>query len=148
MIGADLGHSVPFDASQESVIAVIEAAARKNAFDAGIHKYEFEGKTYLPLFTDTASADSFCGAYCGLLGHIHAFRLFTVPGTYIRQWIAEGDIIIVNPQCDHEVEINPNQSAEIRDRLPVTNSFHAAQLVSVTFPMSGISRPIEFRPDA
>jgi len=148
VIGADLGESVPFDADQESVIAVIEAAVRKNAFDTGIHKYEFDGKTCLPLFTDTATADSFCGAYCSLLGHIHVFRLFTVPGTYIRHWIAEGDFIIVNPQCNNEVELNPNQSSEIRDRLPVSNTFYAAQMVSVTLPMFGISRPIAFRPVA
>ena len=148
VIGADLGESVPFDADQESVIAVIEAAVRKNAFDTGIHKYEFEGKTYLPLFTDSANAELFCGAYCSLLGHLHAFRLFTVPGAYIRQWIADGDTIIINPQCDNEVKLNPNQSSEIRDRLPVTNTFQAAQIVSVTLPMFGISRPIDFRPVA
>jgi hypothetical protein len=148
VIGADLGESVPFDADQGSVTAVIEAAARKKTFDGSIHKYELDGKTFLPLFTDTATAESFCGAYCGLLGHVHAFRLFKVPGTYIRHWIADDDIIIVNPQYNNEVELKPNQSSEIRDRLPVTNTFHDAKIVSVTVPMLGISRPIEFRPDA
>lgn len=147
VVGADLGHSVQRDAEESQIIGVVEAAAQKKSFDGEVHKYVIDGQAYLPVFTDVAAADAFCGAYVDLLGHIHAFRLFRVPGAYLRHWIADGDVIVVNSQSDHEVEIDSNSSGAIRDGLPDTNGFTQTEFLNLVLPMPGISRTIEFRPE-
>lgn len=147
VIGADLGACVPFDADPNSVVTMTEAAAHKKPFDGDIHKYHVEGETFLPIFTDREAAELFCGAYCSLLGQIHAFRLFLVPGAYIRNWIADQDVIVVNPQGRNEVEINRRKSQAIRERLPEVHAFSDAKFISLALPMAGLSRPIEFGPD-
>jgi len=147
VIGRDLGDSVPFDAGQGVITAIVEAAAEKKSFDGDIHKYEIEGETFLPVFTDTAAAESFCGAYVSLLGHIHAFRLFEVPGAFIRKWIADDDIIVINPQCSNEVEIDKGKSESVCRSIAETDDLSGARFVSVALPMLGISQPIDFGPD-
>jgi hypothetical protein len=147
VIGRDLGDSAPFDSQQDVIMAIAEAAAQKKSFDGDIHKYEIDGATFLPVFTDTAFAESFCGAYASLLGRFHAFRLFRVPGTYISSWICNNDIIVVNPQSDNEVEIDRSKSSAICTGLALTDNFSGAHFVSLVLPMPGISRPIEFCPE-
>jgi hypothetical protein len=148
VVGADLGSSVQRDAAENQIIAMVEAATEKKSFDGHVHKYVVDGQAYLPVFTDVAAAEAFCGAYVDLLGCIHAFRLFRVPGTFLRQWIADGDVIIVNSQGNHEVEIDPHRSGAIRDALTASNGSTQAEFLCLVLPMPGISRSIEFRPDA
>lgn len=147
VIGADLGKYVALDVDEQELIAIVEAAAQNKRFDGDIHKYLIDGDTFLPVFTDARAAEWFCGAYVDLLKHIHCFRIFRVPGAYVGNWIADGDIIVVNPQSNHEVEINRQDSEAIRAGLPATDDFSEVQFVSVALPMAGISRPIEFSPE-
>jgi hypothetical protein len=147
VIGADLGNSVPLNPEHDAVLAIVEAAAQKKSFEGSVHKYEIDGETFLPIFTDPLAAESFCGAYVSLLNRIHAFRIFRVPGAYIGRWIAGGDVLVVNPQNNNEVEIDRAKSQAIRARLPGTDGFADAQFVSLALPMPGVSRPIEFTPD-
>jgi hypothetical protein len=147
VIGADVGVPVPFDADDNSVIGALEAAAKKS-FDCEIHKYNIHGDVFIPIFTDVPAAESFCGAYYSLLGHIHAFRLFTILGAYIRHWINDQDFIVVNPQGNNEVEIDHNKSSAICTRLSESDTFSDAHFVSLALPMAGISRTIEFAPNS
>jgi hypothetical protein len=147
VIGADLGGSIPFDADDNSVTTIIGAAAREKRFEGGVHKYEIDGEKFLPIFTDREAAEVFCGAYCSLLGRIHAFRLFAIPGGYIRQWIADQDFIVVNSQSNNEVKIDQSKSQLIRERLPETRTSCDAKFVSLALPRVGVSRTIEFSPD-
>lgn len=147
VVAADLGNSVPLDADEQSVISMIHAATRKKRFDGDIHKYEIDGKAFLPVFTDRSTAELFCGAYCDLIGCIHAFRLFAIPGPYIRNWIADDDVIVVNPQSNNEVEFHHDHSQAIRDRLPGVDDYNEARFLSLALPMAGISQTIEFRPE-
>jgi hypothetical protein len=147
VIGADLGGSIPFDADLNSITTIVEAALQKKPFEGSIHKYEIDGETFLPIFTDRDAAELFCGAYCSLLGRIHAFRLFAILGGYIRSWIADQDIIVVNSQSNNEVKINQSKSQLIRERLPETRTSCDAKFVSIALPMVGVSRPIQFSPD-
>ncbi len=147
VIAADLGDSISFDTDQQSAIALVEAATQKKTFDGSVHKYEIDGSTFLPIFTDVPTAEAFCGAYCGLLNHIHAFRLFTAPGAYLRDWIAEQDFIVVNPQSHNEVEIDRSNSLMIREQLPNPDQINEIQFTSLVIPMIGISQTVEFAPD-
>lgn len=147
VIAADLGDSVPLNAPRSATIAIVKSAAERKSFDGDIHKYEIDGEIFLPVFTDAAAAETFCGAYVGLLGRIHAFRLFKVPGNYLRHWIADQDIIVVNPQSSNEVEMQRGKSEGIRAGLPEIGSFNQAEFVSVVLPMAGISQSIEFGPE-
>ena len=147
VIAADLGDSVPMNAERSATIAIVEAAAERKSLDGDIHKYEIDGEIFLPLFTDVAAAEAFCGAYVSLLERIHAFRLFRVPGRYLRNWIADRDVIVVNPQSSNEVEISRGKSEAIRAGLAETGSLGDVQFVSVVLPMAGISQAIEFGPE-
>jgi hypothetical protein len=146
VVGADLGNAVQFGEEESQIITIAEAAAQKKSFEGDIHKYVIDDQVYLPVFTDAAAAGAFCGAYVDLLGHIHAFRLFRVPGAYLRHWIADGDMVIVDSQSNHEVEIDPSGSRAVRDGLPDSSGFEQAEFLSLVLPIPGISRPIEFRP--
>ncbi len=147
VIGADLGDPLPLDADQDAVIAIVEAAAQNKSFDGDVHKYSIESEIFLPIFTDPVAAEMFCGAYVSLLNHLHAFRLFCVPGASVRVWIREKETMIVNPQSPGEVEIDREISSTIRALLPEADGHGEAQLVSVALPMLGVSRTIEFAPE-
>lgn len=147
VIAAELGDSVPMNAERSATIAIVKSAAERKSFEGDIHKYEIDGETFLPVFTDVAAAEAFCGAYVSLLGRIHAFRLFRVPGRYLRNWIADRDVIVVNSQSSNEVEINRGKSGAIRAGLAETGSLDDVQFVSVVLPMAGISQAIEFGPE-
>ena len=58
VVGADLGRSVQFDAKESEIIAIAEAATQKKSFDGEIHKYAIDDHTYLPVFTDVATAEA------------------------------------------------------------------------------------------
>ena len=146
VVAADLGDSVPLNGERDALISILESAAQRKSFSGDLHKYKIDGEIFLPVFTDAAAAETFCGAYVSLVGHIHAFRLFRVPGRYLRKCIADQDIIVVNPQSINEVEIDRGKSDGIRAGLPETASLNDAEFVSVVLPMAGISQAIEFGP--
>lgn len=146
VVGAQLGPAIPFDAEQQSAIDAIESAANNKAFD-GVLRFDVDDDTFLPIFTDQTAAESFCGAYCSLLGHIHAYRLFTVPGHYIRDAIDDNDFIVVNPQYGNEAEIDRSKSKSIRDKLSGSDALDQAQFLSLAVPMIGVPSTIEFAPD-
>jgi hypothetical protein len=146
VIGADLGDSFLVGAQPDAVFKTVGAVAQKKSFEGEIHKYEIDGEIFVPVFSDSAAAELFCGAYCSLLGRIHAFRLFTVPGAYIRHWIADGDTVVVNPQSSNEVEIDPIRSQDMCMLLPKPEGLNDAQFLSLVLPCPGISSPIEFLP--
>jgi len=147
VVAADLGDSAPMDADPNAIIAIVEAAGQRKSFDGEVHKYELDGEVFLPVFTDAAAAELFCGAYVSLLGQIHAFRLFRVPGAYVRNGIADKNIIVVNPQSDNEVEIDRSKSEAIRAGLTETDDLNDAKFLSLALPAAGISQPIEFTPE-
>jgi len=147
VVAADLGDSAATDADRGAIIAIVEAAAQKKSFDGEVHKYEIDGEVFLPVFTDAAAAELFCGAYVSLLGHVHAFRLFRVPGACVRNWIADEDMIVVNPQSNNEVEIDRSKSEAIRAGLTETDNSDDAEFVSLVLPMAGIAKAIEFSPE-
>lgn len=146
VVGADLGPPIPFDAEPQVAIDAIETAAHNKAFD-GVLRFDVDDDSFLPIFTDQTAAESFCGAYCSLLGHTHAYRLFSIPGHYIREAIDENDFIVVNPQYVNEAEIDRSQSKSIRDRLLSSESPDQAQFLSLAIPMTGVRNTIEFSPE-
>ena len=147
VIGADLGEPLPFDADQDAVLDIVEAAAQRKSFDGLAHKFSYEGQRYLPVFTDPVAAEMFCGSYVSLLGHLHAFRLFRVPGASVGCWIEDNDVLIVNSQSPGEAEISGETSREIGVLLGDSGDPHQARFLSVALPMFGATQAIEFGPE-
>ena len=147
VIGADLGDPLPFEADQDTVLAVVEAAALRKSFEGQAHKFSYENQRYLPVFTDPVAAEMFCGAYVTLLGQLHAFRLFRVPGACVGSWIDDNDILIVNSQAPSEAEISGESSREMGALLGGSVDPRQAQLLSVALPMLGVARVVEFGPE-
>ena len=146
VLGADIGTGVSYIPTEDALELMVETAAQKKSFDNDVLKYDYDGETFLPIFTDETAAQKFCGSYCSLLEQIHAFRLFAVPGSYIGAWMGHGDILVINPQSDNEVEIDSTDTNLIRSQLPTQNDFGHARFLALVFPMHGVSKTIEFKP--
>ena len=147
VIGADLGDPLPFDADQDVVLAIVEAAAEKRSFDGLAHKFSYESQRYLPVFTDPVAAEMFCGAYVSLLGRLHAFRLFRVPGASVGSWLDDNDVLVVNSQGPGEVKISGESSREIGALLGDSGDLRQARFLSVALPMLGVTQTMEFGPE-
>lgn len=146
VIGADIGDGIPTGTpNPDQVLAIAEAAASKRSFD-GSHKYELDGVRYLPVFSDATAANLFCGAYVDLLSHVHAFRLFSVPGAALASSIADTDTLVINPQSDDEVELTREHSLALRKSLEGSKPADPA-ILSVTIPVPGVDEEITFPPN-
>jgi hypothetical protein len=101
---------------QSDALRIAEAAAIKKKLD-DVHRYEYDGVKYLPIFTSRKTAEGFCGTYSDLIQKIHAYRIFPISGGMIRRWIRTGDVLVINPQDNDEVRLDAKDSAKIGELL-------------------------------
>lgn len=116
VISKDIGEALSMQPQQSDALRIAEAAAVKKKFD-DVHRYEYDGVNYLPIFTTRKAAEGFCGAYSDLIQKIHAYSIFQVSGSMIRRWIRAGDVLVINPQDNDEVRLDVKGSAKIGELL-------------------------------
>lgn len=146
VLGADIGDGVPVGNRSDLLPKVTEYAAQRQAFD-GVHKFDLDGTTFLPIFSDATSAKEFCGAYVDLLSDIHAFRLFRISGPVLASCIGDNDTVVFNSQNDDEVELTSEQSRELKQSLE-TGVAQETVFLSIALPVPGVEREITFAPNA
>ena len=145
VLGADIGDGVPLGDRSDLIPKITEYAAQQQVFD-GIHKFDLDGITFVPIFADAASAKEFCGAYVDLLSKIHAFRLFRVSGPVLASFIDDNDMVVFNSQNDDEVELTCEQSRELKRSLE-TGVAQETHFLSIALPIPGVEREITFSPN-
>lgn len=116
VISNDIGESISMQPQQKDVLGIAEAAALNKTFD-DVHKYEYDGVHYLPIFTSRKTAEEFCAAYTSLIQKIHAYRIFEVSGGMLKRWIRTGDVLVINAQDNNEVRLSEKDSAKVGELL-------------------------------
>ncbi len=135
VISNDIGESLSMQPQQKDALRIAEAAAMNKTFD-DVHKYEYEGIHYLPIFTSRKAAEEFCGAYTGLIQKIHAYRIFEVSGGMLKRWIRTSDILVINPQDNNEVRLNEKDSANVGQLLAGAQNEVIGEM-TVVLPLQG-----------
>lgn len=107
VIHADLGKGLPFSASENELLKIVETAANTAPTTARFFSYPEKGKTYLPFFLSQADADSFCGAYSGRENTLYAYQILEVEGSAILRMSREVDQFVMNDQSDDEFMLSP-----------------------------------------
>ena len=146
VLGADIGDGVSLRDRSDQLPKITEYAAQRQGFD-GIHKFDLDGITFVPIFADETSAKEFCGAYVDLLSKIHAFRLFRISGSVLASFIGDNDTVVYNSQNDDEVELTCEQSRELKRSLETSGSQNA-DFLSIALPVPGVEHEITFTPNS
>lgn len=114
VISKDVGQPVSLPPTELEVMRISEAAAFNQVFDGDIFRYDYEGITFVPIFTSADAVDIFCGAYTDLIKKVYAYRVFEAPGTMLKVWLQRGDVLIFNPQGNDEAQLTEDRTATLR----------------------------------
>ncbi|GAA5509114.1 hypothetical protein [Novipirellula caenicola] len=144
VVGSDIGAGVDPSNRSDDLPKITEFAAQRKSFD-GAHKFELDGKRFLPIFLDTTSAKNFCGSYVDLLSEIHAFRLFRISGAALASCI-DDDVLVFNSQNNDEIEFSCEQSLELKEWLAMDGQSET-DFLSIALPVPGVDQEITFTPN-
>lgn len=114
VIAKDLGESTSMQPQEEEFKKIVEAAAYNKIFNGAL-RYQYDGKTYLPIFTSKKTAEGFCGAYTDLIQRFHAYRLFNISGNMLPSLLQAGDVLVIDPQDDREVSLSVQETDKVRE---------------------------------